>query len=188
MIAGPSLGSSAAQRFAIDHPERVLGLVLIGSVTTWRGNPAFAELWTSAFATLTDPIDPGFVREFQASPWMSPAFLDTVVQESLKVPARIWREGWQALMEADHSAELGTIQAPTLVVWGDQDPLCPRTEQDALTAAIADSRLLAYPGVGHGLHWEEPARFAADLTAFIGGIARSADVRRSHAYRGVSIP
>ena len=171
VIAGHSLGSSVGQRFAIDHPERVLGLVLVGSVTTWRGNAAFAEVWTSGFSTLTDPIDPAFVREFQASPGMPTAFLDTVVRESLKVPARVWQAGWKALMETDHSRELGKIQAPTLVVWGDQDPLCPGTEQDALVAAIAGARLLVYPGIGHSLHWEEPERFAADLTAFVERLA-----------------
>ena len=57
-------------------------------------------------------------------------------------------------MDTDHSEEIGKIEAPTLIVWGDQDELIPRSEQDALTAAIASLRLEVYPGVGHGLHWD----------------------------------
>jgi pimeloyl-ACP methyl ester carboxylesterase len=36
-----------------------------------------------------------------------------------------------------------------------------------LVAAIARARLVVYPGGGHNLHWEEPERFAADLSDFI---------------------
>jgi pimeloyl-ACP methyl ester carboxylesterase len=43
-------------------------------------------------------------------------------------------------------------------------------EQDALTSAIAGSRLLVYQGAGHLLHWEEPQRFASDLLTFVEGL------------------
>ena len=168
VIAGHSMGSYVAQRFAMDHPERVLGLVLVGTATTWRGNQAIGDYWESVISTMTDPIDPDFVREFQGSPRLSQRLHNTAVAESLKVPARVWRAAWQAIVETDYSAELGKIAAPTLLVWGDQDPLSPRHEQDALTAALADARLIVYPAGGHNLHWEEPRRFAADLVAFTG--------------------
>jgi len=167
VIGGHSMGSYVAQRFAMDHPERVLGLVLVGSATTWQGNPAITEIWESGISTLTDPIDPRFVGEFQISPRLPQTFIDIAVQESLKAPARVWREAWQAIMTTDFSADLGQITAPTLIVWGDQDSLCPRAEQDALTAAIADARLVVYPGAGHILHWEEPEHFAGDLLTFV---------------------
>jgi non-heme chloroperoxidase len=120
-------------------------------------------------STLTDPIDPGFVLEFQRSMLAQPVpqtLLDTVVQESLKVPARVWRAAFAALLDTDFSGELGKITAPTLIVWGDQDVFFLRHEQETLAAAIAGAQLVAYPGAGHGFHWEEPARFAADLVAF----------------------
>ena len=174
VIAGHSMGSSVAQRFAIDHPERTLGLVLIGSVTTWRDHPDFVELWDSVVSTLTDSVDPGFVREFQESTLAQPvpqAFLETVVQESLKLPARVWRTVLlECLLEADFSGELNKIEAPTLIVWGDRGALT-RSEQGALTEAIAGSRLVVYPGAGHGLHWEEPDRFADDLATFAEEVA-----------------
>jgi non-heme chloroperoxidase len=169
VIAGHSMGSSIAQRFALDYPERTLGLVLVGSVTTWRGHPDFVELWDSVVSTLTDPIDPGFVLEFQESTLaqpVPPTFLETIVQESLKLPARVWKAALlEGLLEADFSGELEKIKAPTLIVWGDQDTLTG-SEQEALAATIAGSQLMVYPGAGHGLHWEEPARFAADLVTF----------------------
>jgi pimeloyl-ACP methyl ester carboxylesterase len=170
VIAGHSMGSSAAQRFAIDHPARCLGLALIASTTTWRRSPFLVDLWDSVVSTLRDPIDPAFVREFQASPRMSPALLEVAVQESLKLPACVWRAALDDLLKADFSEELGKIEAPALIVWGDEDVVAPSSEQEPLAAAIAGSRLVVYPGTGHGLHWEEPARFAGDLVAFVADV------------------
>jgi len=161
VVVGHSLSTIVAQRFVLDRPEQTLGLVLV----SWRGYPR-----QSAVAALASLTDPGFVRRFQVESLAQPvpaAFLDAMVRESLKVPARVWRAVVEAFVAAEISAELGTISVPTLVAWGDQDVTCPRTEQEALVATIAGSRLVVYPGAGHALHWEEPARFAADLAAFV---------------------
>ena len=113
---------------------------------------------------------PDFVREFQESTLSQPAppGLLTVVQESLKVPARVWRAVCKCYLEDDYSRELDRIAVPTLIVWGDKDTFCPRATQESLRRAIAVSQLIIYQGAGHALHWEEPARFAADLVAFTG--------------------
>lgn len=180
IVVGHSMGASIAQRFAIDHPGRTRGLVLVGSLITWRDHPDFVQLWDSVVSTLTDPIDPGFVREFQESTLAQPVppeFLETVVRESLKLPARVWRAVLrEGLLDADFSGELSKIQAPTLIFCGDQDALT-RDGQQAQRAAIAGSRLVVYAGAGHGLHWEEPERFAADLTAFVESLAIPAQRR-----------
>jgi pimeloyl-ACP methyl ester carboxylesterase len=169
VLVGHSMGSGVAQRFALDYPDRLLGLVLVGSFATLQTNPAVREFWDTVVSVLADPIDPSLVREFQQSTLAQPvpaAFFETVVRESLKVPARVWKATFTTFLQEDWSGELGKIAAPTLIVWGDQDAFCPRTDQDMLRAAITDSRLLVYSGAGHDPHWEEPERFAADLTAF----------------------
>ena len=170
VVVGHSMGCTNAMRFAIDHPERVRGLVLAGSFASYRDNPAAVELWKSSVSRLADPIDPAFVREFQESTLaqpIPPAYLDTAVQESLKVPARVWRAAFEGFFEEDVASDLGRIAAPTLIVWGARDALCSRRDEDVLLAAIAGSRLLVYESAGHALHWEEPERFAADLLAFV---------------------
>jgi non-heme chloroperoxidase len=170
VVVGHSMGATNAQRFAVDHPELTRALVLVASFPTYRDNATVTDLWESTVARLTDPVDPRFVREFQegtvARP-VAPAFLDMVVGESLKVPARVWRASFEGFLEDDLAGELGRIRAPTLVIWGDRDVLCPRRSQDMLLSEIAGSRLVVYEGAGHAVHWEEPQRFAADLTAFV---------------------
>jgi non-heme chloroperoxidase len=170
VIVGGSSGGFVARRFAIDHPERTLGLVLLSSPASLRDNPGVQKLWDSTISKLSDPVDPGFVREFAASILAQPipqAFFKTIVQENLKVPAFVWRETFKGLMADDSFGELYKIKEPTLLIWGDQDTILPRSDQEALAVAIPGSRLLVYVGAGHAFYWEEPDRVASDLVAFI---------------------
>lgn len=170
VIVGHSMGSTNAQRFAIDHPARTHGLVLAAAFGGYRGNPVITEFWESGVSPLVDPIDPGFVRVFQettvAQP-VSPGFIDMIVQESLKVPARVWRAAFEGFLEDDVDRHLHRITAPTLVLWGARDAFVTRADQDALASAVAGSRLVVYERAGHALHWEEPERFASDVVAFV---------------------
>lgn len=175
VVVGHSMGSQVAQRFAVAHPDRVRGLVLIGAFASLGGNPGIHDLWTSAVAAMTDPVDPAFVRDFQASTLATPvppAFLDLVVAESLKVPARVWRDALAGQMQENVAAELGRVAAPALVLWGDRDAIVPDLgAQEALAAAIPAARLVVFPGIGHAVHWEEPDCVAAEIAAFAAFLA-----------------
>jgi pimeloyl-ACP methyl ester carboxylesterase len=168
LIVGHAVGANVAMRFAIDHPERTLGLVLAGASAAPRDNAAVRGLWDSAVSTMFDPVNPNFVRDFQMSTLAqpAPALLESIVEESMDVPARVWRGTFADLRELDFSRELERIRVPTYVSWGSRDAFVSLREQQALTAAIQRARLLLYPGAGHRLHWENPARFAAHVIAF----------------------
>jgi len=170
VIVGGSSGGLVARRFAIDYPERTLGLVLMGSPTSLRDKLGMQELWDSTISKLSDPVAPGFVREFAASTLAQPVpqtFFETIVQENLKVPAFVWRATFEGLMADDSFGELHTIKAPTLIIWGDQDTILAISDQEALAAAIPGSRLVVYAGAGHAFYWEKPDHVASDLVAFI---------------------
>jgi pimeloyl-ACP methyl ester carboxylesterase len=172
IIVGHSMGSSVAQRFAIDYPARTRALVLEGAFLPAPGNEAVREFFQTV-RTFTDPIDPRVVREFQQSTLARPVpqeFFEGVVRDSLQVPARVWKAALEPYLTMDFSDRLGEIAVPTLLIWGDRDEFTLRAEQDALISAIAGSRLLTYTGTGHCPHWEEPQRFAADLTAFMASV------------------
>ena len=163
IIVGASSGGFTARSFAAMHPERTAGLVLLGSPATLAGRP-------NPFAELKDPIDPGFVKSFAESVLSRPASavaLDSMVAENLKVPARVWLETSNGLLEENFPGELAKIQAPTLIVWGEQDPIITNEDQLALTEVIKGSKLIAHPGSGHMLYWEEPALIARDIVDFL---------------------
>lgn len=174
ILVGGSSGGLVARRVAIDHPRRVLGLVLLGSPVTLQGKGRVEDMQRTVISKLTDPVDKGFVDDFfrgtvvRAVPQ---AFLRARVEDAARIPARVWRETHKGLLEEDSVEELGKIVAPSLVVWGDQDTLIRRTEQQMLAATLQRSRLLVYAGAGHVVYWEVPERVAADLVAFVEEIA-----------------
>jgi pimeloyl-ACP methyl ester carboxylesterase len=168
VIVGHSMGSFIAQTFAIRYPHRVKGLVLVGSATV-AANEGILGL-RDFVQTLTDPVDPQFVFEFQASTIfhpVTPDFLDAVVAESQKLPVRVWKDALDGLIATGNAGRLGEISAPTLIVWGDRDAIFPRSEQELLDAAIPNSTLLVYPETGHAPHWERPREFTHDLEKFV---------------------
>jgi non-heme chloroperoxidase len=168
VVVGHSGAGFSAQRFALDHPNRALGLVLIATPYSLRGKPGFLELLRSV-SQLTDPVDPGFVRDFAGSTATQPVpsrFLETAIAECCKVPARVWQATLGGLLEAEAPSGSRSPAVPTLLIWGDRDEICPRSEQEALIAAISDAELMTYQGVGHSPHWEQPERSAADIARF----------------------
>lgn len=168
-IVGHSMGSFVAQRVAATAPERVTQLVLVGSGTTPR-NGSVLELQRGV-NSLTDPVSKEFVREFQESTVSRPVpatFMDQVVAESLKVPARVWREAIDGMLAKDTIVDLSNIKVPTLIVWGEHETIFTRAEQDLLVAGIDTAQLKVYEKTGHSAHWEQPDQFAKDLESFLG--------------------
>jgi non-heme chloroperoxidase len=170
-LVGDSSGGLIAQRVALDYPHRVSRLVLIGSPTTLVNNEAVRELGEGLLAGLEDPISPEFVREFVLGTIHDPLpeeFLVETVSQSLKVAARVWSDYWEGVvLTADDTARLHEIGAPTLILWGEQDALLPREEQEWRAAVIPDATLKVYPETGHLAHWVRPEWVVRDLEAFL---------------------
>ncbi len=167
-IVGHSMGSLVAREVAALAPSRVTGLVLIGA--PWTGdNQAVKEL-TAAVLAMGDSLPRSFAHEFQVSTVYTPLaaeFLNTAVDESMRLPPRAWREIVAAMPKTVAPAALKAVRFPTLLVWGSQDTYFPRNEQDLLVKEIPNARLIVYESVGHAVHWERPAQFVRDLEAFL---------------------
>jgi len=172
VIVGHSMGAGNAMRFAADYPDRTAALVLIGAIGQRGGSTAMMDL-QRAVARLADPIDRQFAREFQESTIaqpVSPALVDMYVDESMKVPARVWRAALDGLLRADPPATMAGVKARTLLIWGTRDSVTGRRDQYALLSGTHGAELKVYEGAGHAVHWEEPARVAADIAAFVSGV------------------
>lgn len=166
VLVGHSMGAANAVRIAIDAPERVAGLGLAGAFARFGTNAGVVDFYETQIRSLRDPIDPAMAREFQAATLaqpVAPEFFEMVVGESLRVPARVWRSAFEGLLEDDFADELAGVRAPTRLWWGDRDVFSLRGDQQALLDGIRGSRLSVYERAGHGLHWENPRRFARDV-------------------------
>lgn len=174
VIVGHSMGSFAAQRFAIEYPDRIAGLVLVGSFATCADNEGVKQFVAEAVDPLTDPIPAEFAAEFQTSTFFKPIsgeFVAQAIAESLKAPARVWKAACHSMIETDHLPLLERIKARTLLIWGDKDAYFGIDEQERLLAGIAGSWLEVYEGIGHAPHWEAPERTAEDIEKFVKSLA-----------------
>ncbi|MCO4236956.1 alpha/beta hydrolase [Pseudarthrobacter sp. MDT3-26] len=83
------------------------------------------------------------------------------------MPAHVWKAILNGLGEATPPTEAGSIHAPTLILWGGQDGLLTRGDQETLATRIPGSGLKVYPGMAHLVLWECPEQVAEDTTAFL---------------------
>lgn len=169
-LVGHSFGTFVARQAAIAQPQRVAGLVLIGTGFA-ASNPVIRDL-QDVLRGLPDPVTVEFAREFQSSTVyrpLPPEFFERIVAESLKLPPRLWRLTIDRLVEYDDSRQLVRIEAPTLLLWGDRDALFSRADQDRFMEALPAARLMVYEETGHCPNWERPEQVAADIASLILG-------------------
>src|ERR1700712_2821577 len=167
VLVGASSGGLVSQAVTASHPERVAGLVLISSPVTLADKPGVTAMREDIMA-LSDPIDPQFVEQFvrATAPHEVPEeFVARLVDESLGVPAAVWRESFLGLLQVERPPPLEHIRVPTQLLSGSSDDLV-REDQQVLLDRIPDVELIVYDGVGHGPHLARPRRAAAGLAAF----------------------
>jgi pimeloyl-ACP methyl ester carboxylesterase len=169
-IVGHSMGGLIAHYFAVRNPQQVSKLVLVGTAPTAANSAIVGGTVMDEINALTDPIDPAFVRMSQGEQIRSPvpaAVFEAIVAETLKAPARSWQGAMAGMLSEDHAMRLAGIRCPVLILYGDGDIYFTMDDQRELQRLMPQARLKIYPGVGHGLQWEKPAEFAADLAAFL---------------------
>jgi non-heme chloroperoxidase len=167
VFVGHSLGTLVCQRIATRRPDLARGLVLLGAFAEIPAD--VVEELDTIVAEFVDPMDEGFVREFQASTLAMPIsdeLFETIVAESMRAPAAVWQDT-VAGFRGDRNDGPSGITAPTLIIWGDQDGLAVRDQQERLLTELSDARLETYRGSGHSPNWEQPARVANDIAEFV---------------------
>jgi len=171
VLVGASSGGLISLMVATDRPQRVAGLILISSPVTLADKPGVVAMREEIMA-LSDPIDPRFVEQFVrgTSPSEMPEELVArLVDESLAIPAQVWRESFLGLLQAERPAALENICVPTLLLSGSSD-LLVRGDQQVMLDRIPAAELVLYDGVGHCPHLAHPDLVAADLAAFVHGL------------------
>ncbi len=174
-VIGSFLGGLVAQELALEHPDRVQSLVLVGSYARadgkrkmllglWKrmaevGMPR--EIWvgTRLCWTLSEPT----LEQSELIDAMMRFQLDTEPPMDEQVIAR----QVEACLGHDTLEQLPTIQAPTLVVTGENDILTPPHLSRQLAQGIPDSELVLMAGAGHLAMAEVAPRFNRLVERFI---------------------
>lgn len=177
-VYGLSMGGMIAQEVAIRYPDRVLGLILGG--TTPGGpravRPALAELRALGLAAAPRAGSSTARGRIVASALFSERFRTREPARAAELVGYLGRHRatpvgvsahWWASVYHDTMSRLPRISAPTLVLHGELDSLCPLGNARLLAQLIGDAELAVVPGAGHAYLLECPAESAALLTGWL---------------------
>jgi pimeloyl-ACP methyl ester carboxylesterase len=179
-VAGNSMGGGAAWQLAVRHPERIDALILVDAAGFANDKPPVEV--PLAFKILKYPIGRALLRNIDNRPLIEEGLKTDVYDKSLITPFIVdrWADFQRApghraiLMSIDMGAParptaelVSTIKAPTLILWGESDPLIEPAAATKFAAAIPGAKLITYPKVGHLPQIEIPQRSAADAAAFL---------------------
>jgi pimeloyl-ACP methyl ester carboxylesterase len=167
-VVGHSLGAVIGAHLAATHPERVRSLVMhAGFVHTDSRMDAEFRYWLELLHTdvrLFARMLP--LAAFGPRYWAGNPDNELLVKELAGVIA----PGADRQTEVDRAVDLrpllGRITAPTLVLASTHDRVVGADQQQALLAGISNARY-AEIDAGHGAPAEDPAGFAARITAFL---------------------
>jgi non-heme chloroperoxidase len=166
VIVGHSMGSFIAQAIAERAPHLTAGLVLVASAAS-AVNDTTLDL-RQMIDALTDPVDIGFVRDFQYNTIAQPvpdAFMQAAIATSLCVPASIWRQLIKGMMEYEPRLPRSSVR--TLVIGGAKDTVFSVNQQAALARQYPFGSLRLFDDAGHAPHWEQPEAFVRALVQFV---------------------
>jgi pimeloyl-ACP methyl ester carboxylesterase len=153
---GRSMGSGVAMVAALDHPERVATLTLVGTTTGADDVPPMSPAFLSR-PTADDPVD-DIVLLMRAFAGPSPFFdaeatrrlAAADVARTVCLDAALTNH-FAMRIDGPRAGGPADIAVPTLVVHGDVDPVHPLPHGQALADAIPGATLLVLPHTGHDL-------------------------------------
>ena len=152
-LMGHSMGGFIAADLAAEHPQRVERLVLVNAVGI--------------------PFEWGYTRHAvnlaRSLPQTSLRTLPLAAIDSMRAgPFRLLL-GAREVVTADLRPKLPHISAPTLVVWGTNDPLIPMVAGQRLAEAMPLAMFAALDRAGHVPMWERADAFNSLVLGFLGG-------------------
>ncbi len=179
VVAGSSLGGYVSMELLRARPQFVDGLALCGTKATADSDEARANRERMATLVTQSPEACGRLLEQAMLPgllgstsfshrpevvervrgWLWEAPADTVAWYQLAMAAR-----------PDSLSDLARFDRPVSVVWGEEDTISPRSEQDLILEKLSDGRLCQVDDAGHLACIERPQAVTSAILELVGSV------------------
>jgi pimeloyl-ACP methyl ester carboxylesterase len=177
-LVGSSYGGAVAATIALDHPELVEKLVLVGAVTNNKptrymlmrlfGSPIIGDILSPLVVGSRRLLRMRMKRVYDRHAWdlderrVQARHLPLATRGTHRAIIRTVRR-WDA---ERISRDAHLLIQPTLIVWGDNDREVPLGDGERLQQEIPNSRLFVFRQCGHLPHEEYPAEFTKLVAQF----------------------
>lgn len=163
-VLGNSLGGHLAQLFALAHPDKVSSLILTGSSglfenpmgSSWPRRENYDYVKGKVESTF---FDPNMAKKEMVDEVFS------IVNDRAKV-IRIVITAKSAIRH-NLADKLGSISAPTLLVWGKQDEITPAFVAEKFEELLPNATLVFLDQCGHAAMMEQPKAFNEAFASFM---------------------
>ena len=198
VIGGNSMGGGATWMYALAHPEKTDGLILVDAA----GAPQWQSRKTPiGFRLVRMPVVKNLAKIITPRSIFASSLKTSVYDPALATDAMIDRY-WElnrypgnreasmrrfAYAHNNHPATkemLSRIKAPVLILWGQEDNLIPVKSANWFADALPGSKLIIYPKVGHAPMEEVANQSAADVDAWLGPVTAALAVSTKAAPAG----
>jgi pimeloyl-ACP methyl ester carboxylesterase len=149
-LVGHSMGGQISIHLAASRPELVRSLVLVCS---------------SGLPPALRPIS--HIRQMLRPPGTVLSFLPVLLRDFLRAgPASVGLALSHVLLD-DAREAMKSIRAPTLLLWGENDPVLPLRYGGEMNRLIEGSELRVIPRAGHIPMWDQPREFNRHVLEFL---------------------
>jgi pimeloyl-ACP methyl ester carboxylesterase len=179
VLAGNSMGGGIALEYALAHPGRLAGLVLVDAGGAPQTEKAKGNL---GFTLARMPGTSWLMRSITPRSLIEKSLRQSVTNKAVVTDAAVDRY-WELLRYPGNrqatatrfgtaqtpftAAQLSGMKVPTLIIWGQRDPLIPLSSGRWLASHIPGARIEVLPGIGHIPMEEAPDASAGMLEAWL---------------------
>jgi pimeloyl-ACP methyl ester carboxylesterase len=192
VLGGNSMGGGATWQYTLEHPEKVIAMILVDSVPpgNWSnsepetdrgpGPLAFRLLqqnWFRAIAAYIDPwplVGQGLRSAYNNSPvvndQLAARYYELIMRKGTR--SAILGGGKPSTRATNQLSDLNSLQQPTLIMWGAQDSIISVSTALLFEENIPNTMTIIYDDLGHIPMEEDPERSAADVRMFLNSLEK----------------
>lgn len=160
ILAGHSMGGGIVMDYALQYPETLKGIVLIGTGAKLRVAPQVFEYIEAGPKSVAD------LATWFFSPSAPPELVEGAKEELAKVNLEVLHQDFQACDQFNLMEEISAIEVPALIICGQEDKLTPVKYAQYLKDHISEAEIAIIEKAGHMVMLEQPGQVNRTIEHF----------------------